>query len=70
MKTLDKLISGFRLALIVLFMAYLFGVTVIGDWNILKVIPLPTIVAGYLFFSLYLSWAIEPINTTEKNDWI
>lgn len=62
MKTLDKLISGFGLGLVFLFMAYLFAVTVIGDWNILKIIPLPTIIAGYLFFSLYLSWANEPIN--------
>ena len=64
----NKLISGFGLALILLFMAYLFGVTVIGDWNILKVIPLPTIVAGYLFFSLYLSWAIEPIDKIKRSD--
>ena len=63
----NKLISGFGLALILLFMAYLFGVTVIGDWNILKVIPLPTIVAGYLFFSLYLSWAVEPVNKIKRN---
>ena len=67
MKTLDKLISGFGLALVALFMAYLFGVIVIGDWNILKVIPLPTIVAGYLFFSLYLSWAVEPVNKIKRN---
>lgn len=64
----NKLISGFGLALILLFMAYLFAVTVIGDWNILKVIPLPTIVAGYLFFSLYLSWAVEPINKIKRNE--
>ena len=64
----NKLISGFGLALILLFMAYLFGVTVIGDWNILKVIPLPTIVAGYLFFSLYLSWAVEPVNKIKRNE--
>lgn len=63
----NKLISGFGLALILLFMAYLFSVTVIGDWNILKVIPLPTIVAGYLFFSLYLSWAVEPVNKIKRN---
>ena len=64
----NKLISGFGLALILLFMAYLFAVTVIGDWNILKVIPLPTIVAGYLFFSLYLSWAVEPVNKIKRNE--
>ena len=64
----NKLISGFGLALILLFMAYLFGVTVIGDWNILKVIPLPTIVAGYLFFSLYLSWEVEPVNKIKRNE--
>ena len=64
----NKLISGFGLALILLFMAYLFRVTVIGDWNILKVIPLPTIVAGYLFFSLYLSWAVEPVNKIKRNE--
>jgi hypothetical protein len=64
----NKLISGFGLALILLFMAYLFAVTVIGDWNILKVIPLPTIVAGYLFFSLYLSWAVEPVNKIKRSE--
>ena len=64
----NKLISGFGLALILLFMAYLFAVTVIGDWNILKIIPLPTIIAGYLFFSLYLSWAVEPVNKIKRNE--
>ncbi len=62
MGILDKIIYGFGLSFVLLVMVYLFGVTIIGDWNILKVIPLPTIIAGYLFFSLYLSWAIEPIN--------
>jgi len=62
MGILDKIIYGFGLSFVLLVMVYLFGVTIIGDWNILKVIPLPSIIAGYLFFSLYLSWAIEPIN--------
>lgn len=66
MNLLEKLISGFGLGLIALFMGYLLGVVVIGDWNILKVIPLPTIIAGYLFFSLYLSWAIEPISKIKE----
>jgi len=69
MKTLDKLISGFGLSLIAFFMGYLFGVTVTGDWNILKVIPLPTIIAGYLFFSLYLSWAVEPVDKIKRSEW-
>lgn len=69
MKLLDKLISGFGLCLIGLFMAYLFGVIVIGDWNILTVTPLPTIIAGYLFFSLFLSWAIEPVSKIKRNEW-
>jgi len=68
MKVLDKLIGGFGLCLIGLFMAYLFAVTIIGKWNILTVIPLPHIIAGYLFFSLYLSWAVEPVNDIKKND--
>lgn len=59
MKILNKLILGFVLGSIVLFMAYLFSVIIIGKWNILTVIPLPTIIAGYLFFSLYISWAID-----------
>jgi len=69
MNLLDKLISGFGLGLIACFMGYLFVVTVIGDWNILKVIPLPTIIAGYLFFSLYLSWAVEPVGKIKRNEW-
>lgn len=65
----DKLIGGFGISLILLFMAYLFVVTLIGKWNILTVIPIPTIIAGYLFFSFLFTWAVEPVDKIERDEW-